>query len=96
MALQSYFDRAWCLERGLEADQTNVFIQYQLIDTVDDILQYSIAHCNDKPLLNKVLRFLIDLFFKVVELNYDTVECVLDVLTTTRIIVRSCIMSFES
>lgn len=66
-------------------EKQNVFINH-----VVDMIEYTVK-INDKIFSKQVLEFIIELFMIIGELDYDSVENVLDTLTASRIVIKNLI-----
>lgn len=64
--------------------------QNTFINHIADVMEYTVA-LNDQVFSKQVLDFLIDMFMFIGELDYDSVENVLDTLTASRIVARDLI-----
>lgn len=63
----------------------DVFIHH-----IVNMMEYTVAR-NDKIFSKQMLDFMIDLFMIIGELDYDTIEPVLNTLTTSRILLKKLI-----
>lgn len=89
MDLEITFEKTLKLARALEVAPRHKSFKDKLIDYIGDIVEYAYTHCDDKPLLDTIMRFLVELFFDIGGINAD-VDDILDVLTRARIFVRQC------
>jgi hypothetical protein len=94
MDLQITFEKTLKLARALEVVPNHKSTKDKLIECVGDIVEYTFTHCDDKPMLDVIMRFLVELFFDIGGINAD-VDDILDVLTRARIIVRQCHDSYD-
>jgi hypothetical protein len=88
MYLPTVFDEATALVKELETDIDNDQVKEQLVNIINNILQYACVNCEDRHMLMVVMQFLVTLFYRVGELDYDSVENVLDALTMSRATIR--------
>lgn len=70
---------------SLKHDVKNINIKQQLIENIADILEYAVNN-NNKHISEHVLDFTNTLFINVGSLDYDEVECVLNALTASRMV----------
>jgi transcription elongation factor GreA-like protein len=68
-----------------QKDKQKVFINH-----IADLIEYTVK-INNKVFSKQVLEFLIDMFMVIGELDYDSVENVLDTLTASRIVIKNLI-----
>lgn len=95
MYLPTVFDEATALVKELETDVSNDRVKEQLVTIINNIVQYACVNCDNKHMLMVVMQFLVTLFYRVGELDYDSVETVLDALTMSRATIRE-LMSEEN
>jgi hypothetical protein len=88
MNLPTVFDEVTALVKELETDVSNDRVKEQLVNIINDIVQYACVNCEDRHMLMAVMQFLVTLFYRVGELDYDSVEIVLDALTMSRATIR--------
>lgn len=72
------------------ADMKNQNIQHLFINNIADVIEYTIK-INNHIFSKQILEFLVDTFITIGELDYDSVENVLDALTASRIIINNLI-----
>lgn len=88
MYILTLFDKAVSLVKDLEHNVCNVKVKEQLVSIINNIVEYACVNVEDKHMLTQVMQFLVTLFYRVGELDYDSVEIVLDTLTAGRITIR--------
>lgn len=71
-------------------DIHNKSAQTVFINHIADMIEYTIA-TKDRMFSQQMLEFMIDLFMIVGALDYDSVETVLNALTSSRIILKNLI-----
>ena len=74
----------------IKNDAKNKDLHKRFNDHVADMMEYTVAK-NDIIFSKQMFSFLVDIFMIVGELDYDSVEPVLDVLTTSRIVIKKLI-----
>lgn len=72
------------------ADMKNQNMQHLFINNIADVIEYTIK-INNHVFSKQILEFLVDTFITIGELDYDSVENVLDALTASRIIINNLI-----
>lgn len=75
----------------IKKDVHNDALQKLLMGHIADIMEYTVAR-NDKMFAREVFDFIVEIFMTVGELDYDSVEPLLDILTTSRIIIKKMIV----
>lgn len=89
--LQAFFDHIVGLVKDLEANVDNDEKKQLLVVSINDLTEFACLNADDKYLVNRVFQFLVTLFYRVGELDYDSVETVLDSLTLARSTIRDII-----
>lgn len=84
--LQEMYDDVNLIKKDIKNDN----IQKTFIGHISDVMKYTIAR-NDKMFAKEMFEFVVDMFMIIGELDYDSVEPVLDALTTSRIIIKNLI-----
>jgi hypothetical protein len=74
----------------IKKDIYNKDLQKLFIDHIADMMEYTVAK-NDNMFSQQMFEFMVDIFMIIGELDYDTVEPILDALTASRIIIKNLI-----
>lgn len=84
--LQEMYDDVNLIKKDIENDN----LQKIFIGHIRNIIEYTVAR-NDRMFAQQIFEFIVDMFMIIGELDYDSVEPVLDALTTSRIIIKNVI-----
>lgn len=70
--------------KELEMDVSNDRVKNELVTCINSIIEYACLNYEDRYMITVAMQFLVTLFYRVAELDYDSVENVLDALTMAR------------
>lgn len=93
MHITQVFDEVTALVKEIESNVDNDGVKDELITFINNIIEYVYLNSEDRYLVTNVMQFVVTLFYRVGELDYDNVESVLDVLTMARAATRNILES---
>jgi len=89
--LNKLTDCITALVTRLEVNVDDDELKQTLVENITDLSTYACLQQEHKCILNSLIDYLMVLYFRVGELNYKSVECVLDALTMACVAVQECI-----
>lgn len=93
MHITQVFVEVTALVKELESNVNDVGVKEDLIILINNIIAYVLLNCEDRYQLTSIMQFVVTLFYRVGELDYDSVESILDVLTMARATTRNILES---
>jgi hypothetical protein len=85
--IQSLCDSVYALEDN-PADKQ---LQQKVNNKVADIVQYGVDQSNDVDLNSLIYNILVETYMRVIDIDFDIVEDVIDTLTMGRMIIKNVI-----